>query len=348
MSDLLSEDDAGAAARKFVDLARLKFEFRTYYLLFFALLAVSLAIAAAAITVIAPIYTATALVGPADNSDQPFGMGAAGVAAGVGGLAKHLHVGGMLGQNGDDTFNEYTSLLTSTRLASVLVDKDHILPEVFNDQWDMVNKRWYPRDSAFDRAVDFAKRLLRRPVKPAPDVDDLTKYFEANLNLDVSLETSFATVTLKFKDPAAAERILHLILLEADNIIRQDKRRDVSARISYLNDTLARLNLADQKPELIDILSDQQQEMMMIESDHRYASVLIDPPHAPLKPTSPVPTIDAAMAFAFACLAWLGAVRLTPQSGGLRRLLEIFARPGARRPRSHSGVAAKARTPVSS
>jgi hypothetical protein len=173
------------------------------------------------------------------------------------------------------------------------------------------------------------------------------KFFEANLNFDVSLETSFATVTLKFRDPAEAERILNLILLEADNIIRQDKRRDVSARINYLNDTLARLNLADQKPELIDILSDQQQEMMMIESDHRYASVLIDPPHAPLKPTSPVPTIDAAIAFVLACLAWLGAVRLTPQSGRLRRLLEKFARPRARRTRMHSGVAAETGTTVS-
>jgi hypothetical protein len=299
------------------------------------------------VTLVAPLYTATSLVGPADNSDQPFGMGAAGLAAGVGGLAKHLHVGGMLGQNGDDTFNEYTSLLTSSRLASVLVNKDHLLPLVFEDQWDAVNKRWYPRNSSFDQALDFAKRLLRRPVKPAPDVDDLMKFFETNLNVDVSLETSFATITLKFRDPAEAERILNLILLEADNIIRQDKRRDVSARISYLNDTLARLNLADQKPAMIDILSDQQQEMMMIESDHRYASVLIDPPHAPLKPTSPVPTIDAAIASVLACLTWLGAVRLTPQSGGLRRILDGFARPRVRRPRLRSGATAKAGTQVS-
>ena len=83
MSDLLSEDDSATAGRKFVDVVRLKFELRTYYLLFFALLAVFLAFAASAVALIAPVYTATALVGPADNSDQPFGMGAAGLAAGV-------------------------------------------------------------------------------------------------------------------------------------------------------------------------------------------------------------------------------------------------------------------------
>jgi hypothetical protein len=121
-------------------------------------------------------------------------------------------------------------------------------------------------------------------------------------------------------------RLLGLILREADDIIREDKRRDVAARIAYLNTALEHLSLADQKPELIDVLSQQEQEMMMIESDHLFASTLIDQPYAPLKPTAPSPIVDSAIAFALACIAWLGIVRTVPSEGRWARFVRAFAR----------------------
>ncbi len=327
MSDLLTDDERDAPKRKLIDLARLWHELRTYYLLFFAIFGIFLAVTVVVILVMNASYTATAVVGPADNSDQPYSQGAlSGLSGGgLGSVVKHLGGGGALGQSGD-MFTEYTTLLTSSRLASVLVNKDHILPEIFAGQWDDANHRWLPRDSLLDQGMDFLKGLMRRPVKAAPDRDDLVKYLADKMILETSLETGYATVSLKSGSPADAERLLNLILLEADNIIREDKRRDVAARIAYLDKALQHVMLADQRPELIDILSQQQQEMMMIESDHRYASLLIDPPHAPLKPTSPLPTIDAGLAFLFSWGAWLAALRLTPQSGRWRRLLDKFAR----------------------
>ncbi len=332
MSDLLNDgEEAPSGLGEMLSLGRLWQDVRTYYLLFATILAAFMAVAVVIVIVKHPTYTATAIVGPADNSDDPFAQGL-GAASGLGGIAKHLHVGGMLGQAGlNDSFDEYTSLLTSNRLAGILVRKDAFLQQMFPDQWDPVHKRWLPRDSVLDRTVDFLKRLLGRPVKPAPDQDDLSKYFEQYLTVDPSLETSFATVTLRFGDRAGAERLLNTILLEADNIIREDKRRDVSARIAYLNTALTNLTLAEQKPAMIDILSQQQQEMMMIESDHRYASILIDTPHAPLKPTSPSPIVDGAIASALACVAWLAAVRTIPAKGPWRNILGAFARPRPRK-----------------
>ena len=328
MSDLLDDEkDTQSGPGGILSLARLWHDIRTYYLLFLAIFALFMIVVVLVAAVERPVYTATAIVGPADNSDDPLQQAMSG-ASGLGGIAKHLHVGGMLGQSGQgDTFDEYTALLASNRLAGILVRKDHFLQEVFADAWDPVHKRWLPRDSAFDQAVDFAKRLLNRPVKPAPDQDDLAKYFEENLAVVPSLETSFATITLKFHDRAGAERLLTTLLLEADNIIREDKRRDVSARMAYLNTVLEQLTLAEQKPAMIDVLSQQQQEMMMIESDHLYASILIDTPHAPLKPTSPSPIVDSAMALGLAGFTWLAAVRMGPAKGRWPRILAAFARP---------------------
>jgi hypothetical protein len=329
MSDLLNDaEESPSGLGEMLSLRRLWQDVRTYYLLFGAILVAFMAVVVLIVLFKPPVYTATAIVGPADNSDDPMEQGLGAAMGGLGGVAKHLHVGGMLGQAGlADSFDEYTALLTSNRLAGILVRKDAFLQQLFADAWDPVHKRWLPRDSMLDQTVDFAKHLLGRPVKPAPDQDDLSKYFEENLNVDPSLETSFATVTLKFGDRAGAERLLNTMLLEADNIIREDKRRDVSARIAYLNAALVNLMLAEQKPAMIDILSQQEQEMMMIESDHLYASILIDTPHAPLKPTSPSPIIDSAIALALACFAWLAAVRMAPAEGGFRRMLSAFARP---------------------
>jgi len=327
MPDLLDDDASPGTLGQMLSLSRLWSDLRAYYLLLIALVAMALGLAILLVLIKQPAYTATAIVGPADNSDQPFGEGLSAAAGGLGGIAKHLHVGGMLGQQGlDNTFDEYSSLLTSNRLAERLIRNDHILPEIFPEDWDPLHRRWLPRDGFIRHSVDYMKLLLRRPIKMAPDQDDLKKYFETNLIVEPSLETSFATISFRFRNPAGAERLLGIILREADNIIREDKRRDVAARIAFLNTALEHLSLADQKPELIDILSNQEQEMMMIESDHLYASTLIDSPHAPVKPSSPSPIIDTAIAIVMACLAWLGIVRMTPATGTWSRILAAFAR----------------------
>jgi hypothetical protein len=70
--------------------------------------------------------------------------------------------------------------------------------------------------------------------------------------------------------------------------------------------------------------------MMMIESDHLYASTLIDLPYAPLKPTSPSPIVDSAIALALACITWLGIARTVPSEGRWARFVRTFARPRRR------------------
>jgi hypothetical protein len=334
MSDLLDDDEKpGSPMGRLFSFAELWSDLRTYYLLLIVLVVVSLGGVIAFTLVAQPVYTATAIVGPADNSDQPFGDAGEALSGGLGGIAKHLHVGGALGQSGEsDPFDEYSALLTSNRLAALLVQKDNFLPEVFWTDWDSAKHRWRPRNDFLSRKIDTLKLLLRRPLKSGPDQEDLEKYFKKYLVVDSSLETSFATVTFRFHTREGAERLLGLILREADNIIREDKRRDVAARIAYLNTALTHLSLADQKPELIAILSDQEQEMMMIESDHLYASEMIDSPYAPRTPTSPSPIVDGLIALGASGVIWFVLVRMAPAESLLGRIVGAFA-VGRRRPR---------------
>jgi hypothetical protein len=335
MADLLDDDKPDSSISRMFSLAQFLSDLRTNYLLLILLIIVGLAGVIAYTLVAEPVYTATAIVGPADNSDQPLGDMMGGLSGGLGGIAKHLHVGGGLGQQGEsDPFDEYTALLTSNRLAGLLVRKDNFLPQIFWQDWDSANRHWLPRNDYLSQKIDQAKLLLRRPLKQAPDQEDLEKYFKKYLLVDSSLETSFATVTFKYHTREGAERLLGLILREADNIIREDKRRDVSARIAYLNTALTHLSLADQKPELIAILSEQEQEMMMIESDHLYASMMIDAPYAPLTPTSPSPIVDSLIAMGACFVIWLALVRMSPGGSWLAGFVAAFAHGKRRRGRA--------------
>jgi hypothetical protein len=331
MADLLDDDAPGESLGQTLSQRRLWNDLRTWYPLLVIFALASLGIAFAYVEVKEPVYTATAIVGPADKSDEPFASSIGSEMGGIGSIAKHLHAGGMLGQQGlDQSFDEFSALLTANRLLDILIRKDRILPELFPYDWDSAHRRWILHGDVLHTGIAYLQQLLKRPVKSHPDQDDLQKYFEKNLVVDPSLDTTFATVSLRFRSPDGAERLLGTILREADNIIRQDKRRDVAARIAYLNTALVHLTLADQKPELIDVLSEQEQEMMMIASDHLYASTLIDAPYAPRKPTSPKPTIDFAIALALAAFVWLGVVRAVPSES---RFLAIFATRRRRRGR---------------
>jgi hypothetical protein len=299
---------------------RLRSDFLAHYRLLLVLVPLCVALCLVVIAVSEPVYTAEAVLGSTTSLNDASGLGGTGS---LQSMAKKLKVGSLLGnQSLSDTFTEFTALLTSNRLAAVLSQKDSILPKIFYEDWDAEKKRWYPRDSVLAMAIDVVKRIIGRPVKPNPDQDDLAKYLSDEMGISTSLETGYITVTLKYRDRAGAEYLLSQILLEADNIIREDKRRDVSARIAYLQGALQDIAIADQKAALIDTLSQQQQQMMMIASDHRYASTYIDTPYAPYRPTSPNPIVDLLVAFILSLCAWYGAIRYVPQTGRLRRVLD--------------------------
>jgi|SRR5665213_339342 len=290
-------------------------KFRTYHLLLWPMLVMFIIASLVLIATSKSDYMATAVVGPSVSLD------AISSSSSLQGVARRFKVGSLLGQQNGDPFDEYVSLLTSNRLAERLAREPGLLAKVFAEQWDSKNNRWYTRGSVLD---DF-RRLLHRPIKPSPDADDLAKYLASHLATSVSLETSYATVSFDYMDRQAAESILNLILLDADNIIRDDKRRDVAARISYLTRALGDITLTDQKMSIIGTLTDQQQEMMIIQSDQRFASTLIDPPHAPFRPVSPDPLKDLMVSIALAILLWAMLIYFARPGTVIYRFIEIFA-----------------------
>ncbi len=286
-----------------------------------------------------PVYTATAVIGPPGPSPtSSFMSGADNIGRGSTGSVARRLLGGPGAASTNDPFQEYLQLLQSVRLTEVLIEKDHILQQLFPTRWDAQKKAWRPPGTVHE-IIGVIKRAFHRPVKDAPDVDTLTDFLRSNLQVETGGSiagaklspllgaATYPTVTFDYVDPQKAKDILNTILLEADNIIRQDQRKDVSARLTFLKAELPKVMSSDQRDALISVMSGQQQLQMMIEADKRFASTLIDPPYASETPTSPINPKSAILgAMMFSIAIWIGLVFFATRFKSIRAVTDKVER----------------------
>ena len=279
-----------------------------------------------------PVYTAIAIIGPPGPS--PAGNMLASFSNTTGGSLANRVLGGSANGNSSDPYQDYLQLLPSSRLSQALIQRDHMLQTVFPDAWDSEHGGWR-QPGAMGSMANAVKRLIKRPIKSGPGVDQLTEYLGRHLAVvrsttgvsPVSLlpgTNSYMRVSFEYGDPKQAEAMLDMILAETDNLIREDRRHDVLARISFLKKALADQGVAaDERTALTTILMGQEQLLAMLQADKRYASTLVIPPYASLTPTKP-PGVMVLMAYAVALsvLTWIGLVMLSPRNRHVRRLVD--------------------------
>jgi hypothetical protein len=365
-SDTPALSDGGEGAEPFEEgfnWSRIKHgisEMRNHYRLYCIILGIFFFGFVGMYALVQPEYTAVAVIGPPGFSptDQLMSGGLSGalgaVAGAGGGMAKKLLGAAAGAGSANDPFQEYQQMLTSTRLALVLIQRDQMLQRVFHRKWNWKNKEWITIPIVTDISMA-VKGLLQRPAHIGRDVDDLTEYFSKELDIRDTEEqgaiailpgsSTYKIVSFKFDDPEQAQDILNAILLEADSIIREDQQRDVLARIAYIEKELPRVTIEDERDSLISILSQQQQLLVMTKADKRFASTLVDPAHASLKPTFPPnPIIGLLMAVILSTATWVGLVSLRTRSGVIGNLVRRFGRKPSYAPTvgsslGHSGKA---------
>lgn len=258
-----------------------------------------------------PTYLATAVIGPpGQRLDTSELSGASGAAAS---LASRLGLKRSVG-GADNNYDKYMNILTSNRLAAGLARDTGMMRQAFPEQWDNDAKQWKAPGGPLYAMKGVLKRLLHWPERSAPDADDLGKFIATKFNIDAPLSSQFATVSITAGSPEEAEGLLTAILKEADNLIREERRRDVAARIAYLENVLPKVDAADQRTSLTAVLSAQQQSMMEIEADQRYAYSLVDPPHANHTPVAPNPKMNYLLAVLLALVSWAGLVAFGPRN----------------------------------
>lgn len=301
---------------------------KEYYRLYAATLALSIVLAFVNSWFAHPIYTAVAVIGPPGPSPT-------GALVGTGGGLHAALSTSLLGAGGSgahDSFQDFLQLLPSSRLSQALIDRDGFLQIIYAGQWNAEKQQWKP-PGAFRSASNAIKRMRHFAVSDHPGVDDLSKFFAAQLSVVhassgpsaglLAKQSPYMVVSLNYGTPEGAERMLRVILAEADRLVREDDGRDVAARVVFLRNELLRQDVSiDERAALTSILSGQEQVQAMIRADERYASTLIVPPHASLEPASPPPLSKiATYTIVWSFVGWIGLVVLGAHVDRIGRLI---------------------------
>jgi uncharacterized protein involved in exopolysaccharide biosynthesis len=293
---------------------------RRHFVLLAIITALFLGIGLLIVAVRDPEYTASATLGAAPSPLNDLTSMTSQLSGSLGmGLTKRLGLGSRGGNT--DLFDQYMELLKSNRLAKVLAQDPNVLRAIFSTKYDWQNHTWKNSHGLLASVKRLVKdRVFHYPINTVPGPDDVAEYLKKTLTVDAPLTSSFVTVTLVSESPEKAEWLLNTLLSDADAIIREDKSRDVLARIDYLTKELPLVEQTDQKQALSMILSDQQQSMMTIRADKRYASALVDPPRAPGTPTAPNIKIIIGLMLMLAVGCWGGLIKFLPDGHWLLRL----------------------------
>jgi len=281
-----------------------------------------------------PIYTAeAALTPPKDALLDSSGLQSA---SGIASITKKLGFGGPSSGN-EDLFDQYTRVLRSYRLADTLTERPEFLALAFPDLYDPATKHLRARGAFTGMLSDTVKAFIGLPLGPSAEDDRIFHFLKDNLSISTPHEgsTDISEVSFRFRDRESSQRILEIVLKEADSLMRADKRADIAARIAYLKAQLATTTFEDQRSAIISLLTMQQNTMMVITADHRYASYVVEPPHTPQKATWP-DFISVVALIVFVTLAlWCAAIfLLSPDNTLLRtfsRERRVFGRTGKRR-----------------
>jgi hypothetical protein len=244
--------------------------------------------------------------------------------SGIASITKKLGFGGPSNAN-EDLFDQYTRVLRSYRLADVLTGRPEFLALAFPESYDPATGRLRPRGAFMGMVSDSVKAFIGLPLGPSAEDDRIFHFLKDNLSISTPHEgqTDISEVSFRFRDRDSSQRILEIVLKEADSLMRADKKADIAARIAYLKAQLATTTFEDQRSAIISLLTMQQNTMMVITADHRYASYVVEPPHTPQKATWPDLISVVALILFLTFALWSAAIfLLSPHN----LLLRTFSR----------------------
>ena len=310
----MRDEDSDLTGYYAYGLARAK----RYYKLLVILIAIAAVLVLAYVHAADPVYRAgAALTPPKDPLLNAAGLAGMSTTSNLASIGRRLGLGMGGGGAADDSglFDEYTRVLQSNRLAERLAGSPAFLALAFPRQFDGRTGHLRKREGWLAATATAVKVFLGLLPVTDSDTDRVFKFLTDNLSISSPHDptTNISEITLRFDDGATATKLLETILVQADTLMRADKRQDIAARIAYLQDQLGKITLEEQRTALISLLTLQQSTMMIIAADHRYASYVVESPYAPQKPAWPTLGSVIGLILFIGVLGWIMAIYALPE-----------------------------------
>ena len=229
------------------------------------------------------IYTASALLAPAESS----GGGLSGLMKQYGGLASLAGVSLPSGEEGSRA-QLGMQLMKSRAFIGDFVEHRDILPELMAvESWDAGSG-----DVVFDpESYDVASKRWVRDVEPPksskPSAQEAHKAFAEVLGVSEDKQTGYVTVSIERQSPIVAAQWVDWMVEDVNVAVKSQDVAEAEESIEYLKQQVANTALADLQSMFFELIQSQTETVMLAEVRPEYVFKTIDPAVVPEEKSKP-------------------------------------------------------------
>ena len=223
------------------------------------------------------IYTASALLAPAESS----GGGLSGLMKQYGGLASLAGVSLPGGEEGSRA-QLGMQLMKSRAFIGDFVERRDILPELMAvESWDAGSGEIIFDPEAYDSASKTWVRDVEPPKVAKPSAQQAHKAFSSVLSISQNNQTGYLTLTIDHQSPVVAAQWVNWLVEDVNAAVKAQDVAEAEKSIEYLKQQVAKTSLADLQAMFFELIQSQTETLMLAEVRRDYVFKTIDPAVVP-------------------------------------------------------------------
>jgi uncharacterized protein involved in exopolysaccharide biosynthesis len=234
------------------------------------------------------VYRATVIVAAAKNS--PGATASSGALGALGGLGSLVGIG-----LGESRIREDLAVLTSRGFTDKFFDKMHVLPALYEKNWDAEKGDWKSIDeqSAWQRFVNSIQVLRTRVLavvtrdegaqatldslgNAGPSRERAYLRFNQIRSVDYDLRTEIVTVSVDWRDPVLAAKWANGIVDLLNEELRQRAIEESTKKLQYLERQAQTADIVGVRNALFQLIEQEQKVLMVANTVDEYSLHVLD------------------------------------------------------------------------
>ena len=229
------------------------------------------------------IYTASALLAPAESS----GGGLSGLMKQYGGLASLAGVSLPGGEEGSRA-QLGMQLMKSRAFIGDFVERRDILPELMAvESWDAGSGKIIFDPDDYETATGTWVRDVDLPKQPKPSLLEAHEEFMDILGVSEDKQTGYVTVSVDHHSPVIAAQWVNWLIEDVNAAVKAQDVTEAQKSIEYLKQQVANTSLADLQAMFFELIQSQTETVMLAEVRPEYVFKTIDPAVVPEEKSKP-------------------------------------------------------------
>jgi hypothetical protein len=226
-----------------------------------------------------PAYSIDATV---TDKKQSLGLSSGSGLGGLGGAFSLLGVG--KAESGVLLLQES---VYSAELADRLERRHKLSRIVFSDRWNAARQTWYPPSGLVPAVRNALVGGFGVDPKNYISKEDLRLFVQGIEFRQSDVAPSAYHVRMNYPRAAEGQRILGLVIAEADMMLRERQITDARSRQAYLVQRLRDVEIVEQRNALTQLMSENEMKNLVSNADRNFSIDVMSVPKASERPTSP-------------------------------------------------------------